>query len=153
MVLLFSSSKCGLCGELLENDGPVIVIPAFVNNAANPLYDFSDAAFHRDCLKRHPMGEHLLQIIEQHFSKTGPGRRKCEVCYREVMDWKDYLGTDQLTSNTDDPLYKYNYIHLHRSCLAKWELKESFIEATKEAIKSGRWKGDHLVNLLRDLTA
>ena len=141
-------SKCVLCGRVLQEGEDLHGFPAFVSNESDPLYRYSDAGLHTACLEADPLGMAATRFIEEEWSrKTGPGRRQCVVCGIEPASYDEYEGWGYLTS-APEPLSKFNFTHLHKSCVPRWEARSEFVGLAKAMIASGRWKGDWLARVV-----
>jgi hypothetical protein len=69
----------------------------------------------------------------------------------EITEPDNYVSVGYLTDDQIDPLSKFNYFHLHRTCLAKFQQRQSLIEALKTRLESGQWKGRGLEWLIKTL--
>lgn len=155
-LLIEGSTPCFLCGQVIKAGVPAVGLPAFVWNDADALLPFNDASMHRTCFEAHPLRVQVEAALEELDRKTGPGRRKCAVCGREVLDPDDYLMVPRLTDDVASPAHRFNYTHLHRSHVREWgELRE--LERHLEQLEAaGGWKGRvlrELLQLLRQLSA
>ena len=48
-LIIYGSSRCALCGLVLERADEIVATPHFVGDPADPLWRFSDAGMHRAC--------------------------------------------------------------------------------------------------------
>lgn len=64
-LVIYGRSKCNLCGAVLLNDERIVGIRGFAESTNDPLYCFSDEAFHEDCFLRDPRHQEvLLRVLE-----------------------------------------------------------------------------------------
>jgi hypothetical protein len=150
-LLIFGKTQCGLCNRVLEQGEAVRSFPAFAVNEQDPLLLFSDGSFHQACLDADKRKNDVLYRVEELVANTGPGKRACAVCKAQVTDPDDYLLIGHLSDREADPLRQFNYTHLHKSCLPRWEKKELFGRLARAALTSRFWRGNYLNNLLKDL--
>jgi hypothetical protein len=99
----------------------------------------------------HQLGSDAVRRVDEWFLKIGPGpgKRKCGVCRLEVFDPDDYLLIEYLSD--DLRLREFNYTHLHKSCLQKWDRRTDSIELIRSALSSGVLKGSYFYKLIEDL--
>ena len=147
-LLIYGRSACSLCGQVMKQEDPTCLFPPFVMNELDPCFEFSDGAFHDACVRKHKYGADALRRVDEWFSKVGPGKRKCVVCKSEVTDPDDYLLIEHLSDREGDSLQAFNYTHLHKSCLSRWDNRSCFIELASVALTSGSWKGPYLAWLI-----
>lgn len=150
-LLIYGKTVCSLCGRVIEQNEPTCSFPPFVVNESDPCFVFSDGAFHEACVHKHKHGADALRRIDEWASRVGPGKRKCVVCRLEVVDPDDYLLFEHLSEREGDPLRAFNYTHLHKSCLPRWEIRPRFVELASAALASGFWEGPYLARLLSEL--
>lgn len=148
-LVILGKTACALCGEPLLEGQLIQSLPPFVWNEADPLYAFSDAAFHEDCLQRDPASAQVHAAVSEILGRTGPGRRTCAVCSVEVDDPDDYLLLPRLTGDKRHAAHRFNYIHLHKSHVARWEEYETAMTALRSL--SSLWRGEALQHLLEEL--
>lgn len=152
MALIYQSKTlCYLCEKIIASSDEVIAFPAFILNELEPLFLFSDTAFHKKCVLNHPLGNQVPERLEEWYAKTGPCTRKCRVCHQEIMEPDNYLLIEHLTSDSDHPLYDYNYTHLHKSCLGIFQDREKVRMLIKQLNHSGKWSGSYLQTLYDSL--
>jgi hypothetical protein len=51
-LLLPGKTTCPLCGEVIGPDDSVVGTTHFIADESDPLWRYSDAAFHRNCFER-----------------------------------------------------------------------------------------------------
>jgi hypothetical protein len=150
-LLLRGKTTCPICGRVIQERDVAISFPAFVWNGADPLALFSDASFHLACVDAHPLHEQVVAAVAELEAKTGPGKRRCVVCSNEISNPDDYLFIPKLTSNPSDPLWRYNFVHLHRSHARAWKGLPDLVSGLKELLASGTWKGNALPALIAEV--
>lgn len=74
---------------------------------------FNDSAFHEQCFREHPSAEKVVSRVREMRERTGPGKRFCVVCGREITSPDDYFVLGHLVDNDDHPLRRYNYTQAH----------------------------------------
>jgi hypothetical protein len=151
-IILLGKTNCPLCGKLLEEGQEIVSFAPFVGNELDPLWSFSDAAFHSLCFHDHPLSVEATARYEEMRKKAGPGNRACVVCKAQIKDPDDYLGLGYLISDPQNPLHRYNYTHAHVSCLPKWSELLHVYDLIKDLKQSGKWKGkglDDLISILQ----
>ncbi len=62
-LIIIGSTKCALCGKILLQGDDIRGLPAFADEG-QPMYEYSDAAFHAHCYDRWPEREEALRLIE-----------------------------------------------------------------------------------------
>lgn len=146
-IIVMGKSNCFICGQLLGDDDELVVFPAFAVNELDPLYPFSDSGVHKNCLQNHELGNEAVRRRNAFLSNTGPGKRICAVCDKEVMDPDNYFLIEGLP-DTIENLKHYNYTHLHVSCIKNWPEKKNILKPLKNLASSGLWKGAYLDQLI-----
>jgi hypothetical protein len=66
MAIICAGSKCALCDRPLS--GPTVATQAFAEGPADPLWNVSDAAMHKECFINWPLRD---QLIERYNSTIG----------------------------------------------------------------------------------
>jgi endogenous inhibitor of DNA gyrase (YacG/DUF329 family) len=150
-LVVLGETVCNLCGDKIENEDEAIAFPPFCQNENDICFQFSDGAFHSRCLDANPNGKIAISRASYWYQNVGPGKRKCDVCGAEVTDPNDYIFIPYMSDINGDPLMDFNCIHLHKSHIAQWDRKETFIELAFSAIKSGFWKGSDLDFLIKEI--
>lgn len=150
-LILVGKTKCPLCDNILEDGQEIVSFSSFVSNELDPLWLFSDAAFHSDCFDHHPLSTEAIARHEEMRKKTAPGNRTCVVCKAEIKEPDDYFGLGYLVSNPGNPLYPYNYTHAHISCLPKWSEVSHVYRLLQDLKESSQWKGNSLDEILLGL--
>lgn len=156
MVLLIRGhTVCRLCGRVIEKNDPVVGFPPLVSNELDPLYLFNDAAFHQECFYQHPLSSKVQWLCLQYETRCGPGKRKCAVCGEEVTNPDEYEGLGYFTDDPEHPLYRFNFLHMHRACIRNWEDAAYLCQLLRSLIDSGQMKGrgiDYLLEVLESET-
>lgn len=154
MALLFiGSTLCTLCDKVVNEGDSYQSFPAFIMNELDPCFIFTDGAFHEACVRNHAQGADALRRVDEWKLNVGPGRRKCAVCGHQVTEPDDYLLIGKLSDCENDPLRLFNYTHLHRSCVSRWNRASAFVDLASAALGSGSWKGGWLAQLIEDVKA
>jgi predicted nucleic acid-binding Zn ribbon protein len=148
-LLIYGKRVCSLCGKLIKQEDPSCSFPPFVVNELDPCFLFSDGAFHEACVLKHKHGVDAIRRVEEWAANVGPGKRKCVVCKTEITDPDDYLLIEHLSDREGDPMREFNYTHLHKSCLSRWEGSSRFTDLANATLASNSWKGPSSLDLLR----
>jgi hypothetical protein len=144
--------SCAICRNAIARGDEAVLFPHFVLNE-KALYALSDAACHTACLDADARGRAMRAASDAYASNTGPGKRACAACGGEITDPADYFLIAWLGDPSTDPLGKFNYTHLHTSHIRDWKEADAFLALAKTAIEGGRWQGDTLPKLVRDIEA
>jgi hypothetical protein len=144
---------CAICGKAIERGDEAVLFPHVILNEMDPLSALSDAACHAACLNADPRGQAMLAAADAHSRNTGPGKRACAACGGEILDPDDYLLIGYLGDSSADPLGTFNYTHLHTSHVRDWNQADAFLTLAKAAMEAGRWRGDVLPNMIRQIAA
>lgn len=150
-ILVRGSTRCPICGEIIEEGDPAVTFPPFVANERDRLYFFSDAAFHEHCLDDHPDSAAGRKLAAEVLEHSDPDRRSCVVCGEVIRDPDNFLGFGYLTGDGELAASRFNYVQLHRSHIGSWQDLDAALEALEELRDSGRWQGDWLARLLDEL--
>jgi hypothetical protein len=150
-IIIRGKSKCSLCGAIIQEGQEVVAFPPFVPNELDPLWIFNDGAFHADCFYSHPLASKAQTRYKEIKAHTGPGNRLCAVCKKQIKDPDEYFTLGHLTGDESHPLYSYNYMQAHQSCLPEWPELPYLYEQVEKLMHSGTWEGRALERLLADL--
>lgn len=151
MAIIVDGMKCPLCGKPLEEWQQIVAFSPFVNNERDPLWVFSDGAFHAQCFLNHPLAEKAQARQKEILERLGPGNRFCVVCGREITDPDDYFTVGHLTEDENHPLYRYNYTQAHRSHLNTWSEMSYVYELIEDLKHTQTWRNAALDRLLVEL--
>lgn len=150
-IIIRGKTKCAGCGELLRDGDEVVSFSPFVSNQLDPLWKFSDAAFHATCFRQEPLAEKARQRHDELRNYTGPGKRRCIICGKEITNPDHYFSMGHLMEDAEHPLSRYNYVQAHRSCLPRWSERSHVVKLIEDLKKSGAWRGPALDSLLSEL--
>jgi len=130
MSILFTSlSTCCVCGKTIEktmlNLDESVSFPPFIQNVSDPLYKFNDDNAHVECLEN-DLGRLALEARKNFELATRLSLRRCVVSGKPIVDWEDFIFIDMLTSDKNDPRYKFNFTVIGRNNLSKWKNLEEF---------------------------
>lgn len=150
-IVLLGKTQCVICGKVLQATDKIIGFPAMFPNEVDVLHQFHDAAVHVVCLEGHPLRQAIEKRMAEYQQKTGPGKRRCRVCGREILMPDDYFGLGHLTDDIHDPLFQFNYAHFHRSHLFAWSERPILIRELSRLEKSEKWKCDGLKQIIKEL--
>lgn len=152
-ILLAGKTSCAICANLIERGDEAVLFPDVVLNEKDPLRALSGASCHAACVKADPRGRAMLAAADAYAGNTGPGKRACAACGGEITEPDDYLLIAWLGDPAADPLGAFNYTHLHTSHVRDWTQADAFLALARAAIDGGRWQGDALPKLVRDIEA
>jgi hypothetical protein len=141
MAILVRGMKCQLCGCPMLNEHSVVTFSPFVANEADPLFFFSDGAFHSECFHKHPLADKAEIRHREVLESRKPINRRCLICGNLITEPNDYLPFGHLTDDATHPLHRFNYSHVHRSCLPRWSELSLVYELAAKELASGAWKG------------
>jgi len=150
--IIYGKTVCSLCGQTIQTRQDAVGFSAFVSNEMDPLWKFNDAACHTRCLQQDPLGEKAKSRHSELLRQNMPERRICVVCGKKVQQPDDYFTFGYLVDDPLHPLYPYNYAHLHRSCISKWERLREVLGLIEDLKRSGAWKGAGVDWIQRVLT-
>jgi hypothetical protein len=152
-ILLLGKTSCAICGNVIDRGDEAVLFPHVVLNEKDPLFGLSDASCHEVCVIADARGQAMLAAADACFTNTGPGKRACAACGSEILDPDDYFLIAYLGDPSTDPLGRFNYTHLHTSHIRDWKQADEFLALARAAVEGGRWQGDALPKLMRDIEA
>jgi hypothetical protein len=150
-IVILGKTICSICGEVLRPGDDVVAFPPFIPNEADPLWIFSDAAFHSTHFHQHPLANEALRRYEEFKAMTVSSRRVCMVCGRSIDTPDEYFTFGHLTSDPSDLLYRFNYRQAHRQHLAQIPELHEIRDKLKRLQLSGVWKGSAGTWLLSEI--
>jgi hypothetical protein len=151
MAIFVPGMRCSISDQAIKSADDAVMFPAFVGNQDDPLHVFSDAVVHVEAFRKHPLATKAQARYEEFRQRTAPKARLCFICGKQITDPDDYLGLGYLVDDVNHPLNRFNYAHLHRSCLAEWSELPTLIHSLETFDQSGMWKGDGLKSLIKEL--
>jgi len=141
MAILVSGALCPLCGQPMLNGQKTVTFSPFVANEADPVWKFSDGAFHEECFRRDPLADAAEHRWREFNERRSPAHRQCHVCEKPITDPSDYAPFGHLTDDPSHHLHQLNFAVFHRSCLPHWLELGSVYELAVMQLRSGAWKG------------
>jgi hypothetical protein len=150
-IVIRGETKCQFCGKVIVEGQEAVSFPNFVANQMDPLSVFSDGAFHAECFHSHPLAQKAQGRYEEVLVRNGPGNRVCVVCEKEIIDPDEYFTFGHLIEDESGPVYRYNYVQAHSSCLPKWRELAYATTLIQDLKDSGTWQGKALGILLAEL--
>lgn len=152
-IFIEDGTLCSLCGKTIKDGENAYALPAFVANAKDPLYFFNDSVFHKKCLLENSFGQKAIDLSEIFMERIRPENRICIVGKTKIKNIEDYVFIDLLTSETQEPLYRYNFLTFDKHNIFLWKEREQFLETVEQFIKDDKWRDsssfDYLDNLLK----
>ena len=149
-LVIFGKTRCGLCGRAIQADVALKSFSAFVTNAADPLSRFSDAAFHAECFRRHPLAVQCEHEYEKQRMEGAPGHRGCRICGLKIDNPDDYFVLG-LLSSTIPELAAYNGWQAHKSCLQDWSGLDDLLQLLQSAVDNNQLQGPAVQRLIETL--
>lgn len=133
MTLVFEGqSTCPVCGEILDENKAFGLFAPMTNNIKDPLFIFSDAGVHVACIDQSGWREKLDTLMEMY-------RKSCEQTIGAAKP-EDLLLLGVLTSDTEEPLFKFNYLVLNLKEVNNWKDYEEFIFLLQQFVAAGKYK-------------
>jgi hypothetical protein len=155
-IVILGKTTCLLCGKPLLQGQKTVQLSPFVANEADPIWKFSDGAFHEECFRRDPLADMAERRYREFKEHETSAHRRCHVCGKPLLSPNDYIPFGYLTDDPSHALYRLNYAAFHRSCLPSWSEIGSVYELATAQMRSGAWKGrgmQWLVDTLKDAQA
>jgi hypothetical protein len=144
MVMLTAQTRCAICGEH-RGLKKMSALAAFVRNAKDPLFSLSGRAFHADCFDKHPLRDRAIAMAADRRARMAVPVKDCVVCGASIQS--DGCTTDLMATEPEHPLYRFNYVYLHRPHLIKWAEFAEFERAVEAARHEERWEGVPIIRL------
>ena len=148
MAIFIPGSRCVICQQPVAA-GEEMLFPSFTGNQADPIYSFSDAVAHQRCFEESPQKDHVESVVKQ--LKQMQWHRFCVVCAREITDPDEYFPLMELTGDSENQLWRWNFTQFHRTCLPKWEHLRQVIQYMRDELSTGRWRGPVMERTLLQL--
>ena len=148
MALLLPGMKCPLCGQPINKNQKVVGFGSFISNQLDPLWIFNDRCFHANCFYHHPLAEKATTRHQEFQERLLLSPRICAICNHGITNPDDYFCIYHLMENQESPLYRYNYMQLHRSCMKTWSELPYLYKLLEDLKHSGTWEGKVLDFLL-----
>lgn len=153
-ILILNKTSCPICNCNIMDYDDFFTFPSFVINKKDPLYFYSDMSFHSKCLEKEPLG-----LISKKFAKMferaiRPEFRVCIIGGGYINNQNDHIFIDYLTSNENDFLYQFNFAHIDKNNLHKWEKKNELIFQLNTFLESKLWDDNnfgYLSKLIKSL--
>lgn len=149
-LIVRGKTTCGLCDKVIQDGDEVVAFSPFVANERDPLFRYSDGAFHAACFWREADAKSAMERWEEVRERNAPERRICAVCGQRITDPDDYLGFGFVAESTE-PVSLFNHLHLHRSHLSAWADLDRAAELLQQFQSAGKWAGQGLDWLLAQL--
>ncbi|PIF46703.1 hypothetical protein CLU96_3742 [Chryseobacterium sp. 52] len=140
MAIIFrGSTVCSLCNDKIKTEDKIYMFPPFIQNTKDIYYKFNDTGFHFNCLKNDKLGKQAILFAEEYIYRTEPKNRICIVGGHLIQNFNDYIFIGMLTSDKDEPLFRFNFTTLDKNNLNKWEDRETFIGIAERFQKENKW--------------
>ncbi len=148
-LLLLGKTICPICGLVIRDGQELKCFPPFVSNELDSLIIFNDACFHLNCFERHELADEALERSEEALLQLDTNT--CVLCGKALVDYDDYFVMPGFSGDDASPLYEFNYLKMHRSCLSKWDRRAELLRLVRELKDSGSWRGYTVDYLMREL--
>jgi hypothetical protein len=133
MALVFEGvSQCPLCGRLLKKSDAFALFPPMTNNMNDPLFIFSDAGVHTECVNLSQYKEELDRCMVLHANALET--------LKAFKNPRDILFLGLLTSDKREGLYRFNYRVLNLAEISIWKEYEEFIFLLQQFTTAGKYK-------------
>ncbi len=138
-LIIENSTKCPLCGEVLNDEKEFTGFPHFIANMKDVLAIFTDSGIHIECLNNHSLKNEAL-FYRDKFRATIPSpNSKCCIDNKLILKAEDIFSIPMLTSDVNEVLFRFNFLTFNKHNLSKWKDKLLFIKTAKQFIKDGKW--------------
>lgn len=145
-IVIENMSKCPLCNDVLNSVKEYVLTPPLISNKLDVIFLLSDVGVHLDCLDKSSIKEKLFKQIDLYNDYLKRMKLKFE-----KYNPNDIIGFNLLTSNEDEPLYKYNYNILVKQNLLEWSDLGDFKEIANKFLKDNKWSSLNQFNYLEYL--
>lgn len=139
-LIFYGTSICPLCNKILQQGEDITGFAAFMPNAADLLYVFNDAGMHTACVKAHTLGQQALEYMNEYVNGGAPAERKCVVTGDTIGSPDDFVFIPMLTSDKNEPLYKYRFTTLNRRHISAWPEREFVLRELRKFKVSDKWQ-------------
>jgi len=150
-IIIDGKSHCAVCRKVIRAGERLVAFSAFVLNEKDPLWQFSDEAFHESCFLSQPRAQQAKRCYELLKDECGPERRICRECGGLITNPDDYFCTGYLTDEPSDLLYQFNRVQLHQRCVSRWRGLSPLYSTLRDYQETGRWTGKAAVRLINHL--
>ncbi|MFN8305897.1 MAG: hypothetical protein U0T79_03905 [Ferruginibacter sp.] len=151
-IVIINQTICPICGKKIKDRDSIMSIPAFVLNINDPLYFFSDNSFHESCLQKHPLGKTVVEYSNLFIKHTRPSSRICIISKKLITNPLNHIFIEFLTSDKNDFLEQFNFAHIDKDYLPRWDIRSKFISELKNLVLTRNWKEQFNRNVYLDRT-
>lgn len=145
MTIFVPGIRCVLCNKTISSSKESTAFSPFIANQLDALFVFSDAIVHTSCFTAHPLADEARRWHTTALHQQLPMNRICTVCGELITDPDDYFGTGLLSRVENEPLFPYNFIHLHITHAHQWPILRDFVREISTAKSKGQWAGPSIV--------
>jgi hypothetical protein len=75
-LLILGHSECPICGVHLQKDDEIFATSGCWTEPDHPLFEFQDAAMHRNCFDAWPLRAEFVASFNQYYTKQPVGARE-----------------------------------------------------------------------------
>lgn len=151
MAVFVEGMACTLCGKPMHGGQDLVAFESFVPNLLDPIAAFNDGVFHVACFRAHPLADQAVARSNEVQERALDRPPRCAICERTIGDPDDYLAFGHLIADQTHPLFPYNYLQVHLSCLQDWPETPRVQKLLEDLQRSGAWEGPALTNLLAQM--
>ncbi len=153
-IIIEGQSTCPVCKAPLGAED-FTAFPHFMANAKDPLFIFSDQGVHLSCQGTHPLGAKAIAFRDW-FGRTLAEERRSYITGESNP--KNRIAVSALTSDSEEVLYRFNFITLYKSEIGNWAEKNKFIEIAEQFLAEKKWQSlspdfsllEYLIQLAKD---
>lgn len=77
-IIIRDSSSCAICGDTIRSEERIVATPAFIEDADDPLWKYSDAGMHSDCFLRWELRDAFIDAFNTYWSTHYRSMRSME---------------------------------------------------------------------------
>lgn len=149
MAIIFTDvSKCPICNDILGEERKYLILPNFISNVKDLLFEFSDCGVHLSCLSEHPLKD-LIFFFKGELDKGMSSKKvRCNISGEFINNPRDIINFGLITSDEKEKLYEFNYLVFEKKNLNKWDRKDEFSQLISEFKNDGKWESISSFNYL-----
>lgn len=139
MAIFIPGMLCHICGKEMTELDDIYLFPAFVCNAMDPLFSFSDNSVHEQCLQTSPTGQLAITYVEQMFAKTLRPNKRCDITGEPILRPEDYFFIPLITSDPDEELSRFAFTQMHIRNVSRWKERSLFVDLAQAFLEEGKF--------------
>lgn len=141
-LIIRGKTTCQICNKRLCEQENIIAYPDICYNESDPIYFFSGGIFHESCFMKadhSTIAMNILSMVDREAEKKICYIRKTLITIENVKHPDNYIYIGYLISDKNNPLCKYNYIHINKQYLGVWKEKNDFLHLLKTQSNLEGW--------------